>query len=53
MLAKILSLFGRLLNLWTDISDENKVKIVGMIVDAFANVFKAFYKASKAAEEKN
>ncbi|MCL1479676.1 MAG: hypothetical protein MH219_20230 [Marinobacter sp.] len=35
-------------SLWTNLSDEDKEKIVNIIVSSFTALFKAFYQASKA-----
>ena len=36
-------------SLWTDLSDDDKQKIVAMIVRAFAGVFQAWYNAPKTS----
>ncbi len=51
MFVKILSFFSWLLSLWNNLSDEDKEKIVDMIVDSFTHIFKAFYRSSKQSEE--
>jgi len=51
MFDKVLSFFGWLLSLWGNLSDEDKEKIVDMIVDSFTHIFKAFYRSSMQSED--
>lgn len=50
MFTKILNLFSWLFSLWNNLSDEDKEKIVDMIVDSFTHIFKAFYRSSNKME---
>ncbi len=51
MFTKILSFFDWLLSLWSKLSNEDKEKIVDMIVDSFTHIFKAFYRSSNKSED--
>lgn len=48
MFEWIKNLFAWLTSFWTDLSDEDKEKIIDIIVGCFVSIFKAYYHTSKS-----
>jgi|GEM_PF-670350 len=48
MFGFFLKLFGFFMNLWGGLSDEQKDKIIDLIVDTFDSIFRNFFHESKS-----
>lgn len=45
MLGLIFKILGFLFSFWRDLSPETKERIINVVVDAFEEVFRAFYRS--------
>ncbi|EKO3590963.1 hypothetical protein P0F40_003381 [Vibrio metschnikovii] len=50
MINKILGFFSWLLSFWKGLSDEDKEKIVDIVVHSMTQIFKTYYRSSKKSE---
>lgn len=52
MWSFLFKIFSFFMNLWGGLSDEQKERVINMIIDAFEPIFRAFFKEKKQ-ENKN